>query len=150
MKNIQKSPKKRNRSSKKHIIWWNSPFSLNVKTNIGAKFLKLIDKHFPKSNPLHEVFNRNKVEMSYRNTSYLKKIISSQNSKVIRKYENNDQNRTCNCPKTKPCPLQGKCLLENVVYQAMVKTDNSEEAYVGLASTTSSEKKKSPKKLFFL
>ena len=129
-------PKKRNRSSKKHILWWNPPFSLNVKTNIGAKFLKLIDKHFPKSSPLHEVFNRNKVKVSYRNTSNLKKIISSQNSKIIRQFENKDQNKTCNCPKTKTCPLQGKCLLDNVVYQATVKSDNSEETYVGLASTT--------------
>ena len=95
------------------------------------------------------MFNRNKVKMSYRNTSNLKKIIASQNSKNIRKSENNDQNRTCNCPKTKPCPLQGKCLLENVVYQAMVKTDNSEETYVGLASTTSSEKKILRKNYFF-
>ena len=44
--------------------------------------------------------------------------------------------RTCNCPKTKTCPLQGKCLLDNVVYQARVKSDNSEETYIGLASTT--------------
>ena len=74
--------------------------------------------------------------MSYRNTSNLKKIIASQNSKVIRQSENKEQNKTCNCPKTKTCPLQGKCLLDNVVYQARVKSANSEETYVGLASTT--------------
>ena len=129
-------PKKRNRSNKKHILYWNPPFSLEVKTNIGAKFLKLIDKHFPKSNPLHGVFNRNKVKMSYRITPNLKKIIAAQNSKVIKQSENSDQTRTCNCPRTKTCPLQGKCLLDNVVYQATVKSDNSEETYVGLASTT--------------
>ena len=42
--------KKRRRS--RQIIWWNPPFSMNVKTNIGAKFLALIDKCFPKDGPL--------------------------------------------------------------------------------------------------
>ena len=82
------------------------------------------------------MFNRNKVKMSYRITPNLKKIIAAQNSKVIRQSENSDQMKTCNCPKTKICPLQGKCLLDNVVYQATVKSNNSEETYVGLTSTT--------------
>ena len=34
--------RKRNRNP----IYYNPPFSLNVKTNIGAAFLKLVDKHF--------------------------------------------------------------------------------------------------------
>ena len=38
------------RSRKKQILWFNLPFSSSVKTNVGAKFLKLIDKHFPKDN----------------------------------------------------------------------------------------------------
>ena len=42
----------------------------------------------------------------------------------------------CNCPNKSKCPLQGKCLVDNLVYQAIVKSDNSEESYVGLASTT--------------
>ena len=29
------------------VIWFNPPFSLNVKTNIGKVFLKLVRKHFP-------------------------------------------------------------------------------------------------------
>ena len=41
----------------------------------------------------------------------------------------------CNCQKP-PCPLQGKCLTDNLVYQATVKSDGNEHTYVGLASTT--------------
>ena len=32
-------------------LWFNTPYSLSVKTNIGAQFLNLIDTHFPKANP---------------------------------------------------------------------------------------------------
>ena len=64
---------------------------MTVKTNVGAKFLKLIDKHFPKSNPLNKVINRSNTKVSYRTTSNIKKIISSQNSKVVRKNEKNDE-----------------------------------------------------------
>ena len=38
--------------------------------------------------------------------------------------------------KQKICPLQGKCLLDNIVYQAKVKSETTEETYIGLASTT--------------
>ena len=34
----------RKRARKRHITWFNPPYSLNVKTNVGAKFLKIIDK----------------------------------------------------------------------------------------------------------
>ena len=47
------------------IIWFNPPYSLNVETNIGKTFLKLIDKYFLKTNKFHKIFNRNNVKVSY-------------------------------------------------------------------------------------
>ena len=41
----------------------------------------------------------------------------------------------CNCAKP-PCPLQGRCLTDNLVYQATVKSGTEEQTYIGLASTT--------------
>ena len=32
---------------KRQIIWFNPPFSANVKTNVGKIFMRLVDKHFP-------------------------------------------------------------------------------------------------------
>ena len=54
---------KRNRS--RNIIWFNPPFNKNVSTNVAKQFLNLIDEHFPKSNKLHAIFNRNAVKVSY-------------------------------------------------------------------------------------
>ena len=42
------TPSKKVRQRK--IIWFNPPYSVNVETNIGKTFLKLIDKHIPKTN----------------------------------------------------------------------------------------------------
>ena len=55
--------RKRNRS--RNTIWFNSPFSQNVKTNVGKTFLRLIYKHFPKTSKLHKIFNRRNVKISY-------------------------------------------------------------------------------------
>ena len=124
------------RSRKRKILWFNPPYSSSVKTNLGAKFLKLIDKHFPKSNPLSKIINRKNTKISYRTTSNIKKIISSHNQKVLRKTKPaEEEKRMCNCQKP-PCPLQNKCLTDNLVYKATVKSDGKEENYVGLASTT--------------
>ena len=51
-----------NKNRKRYIIWFNPPFSMNVKNNIGQNFLQLIDKHVPCSSKLHKIFNCNIVE----------------------------------------------------------------------------------------
>ena len=53
----------------RNIIWFNPPFSQNVKTNIGKLFLKLVKKHFPKHHRLHKIFNPNTVKLSYSSMS---------------------------------------------------------------------------------
>ena len=42
-----KTSKRKNRQ-RNNILWYNPPFSKNTSTNIGHKFLALVDKHFPK------------------------------------------------------------------------------------------------------
>ena len=52
-KKLKHKKRKRNRK----VIWFNPPYSDSVKTNIGGKFLNLIDKHF-KETSLEKYFNR--------------------------------------------------------------------------------------------
>ena len=47
--NTQNARRNRNRK----IIWFNPPYSKNVKTNIGKLFIKLVRKDFPKNNKYH-------------------------------------------------------------------------------------------------
>ena len=135
----QTNPKKRFR--KRKIIWFNPPYSLNVSTKIGHLFLKLVDKHFPPTNPLSKIFNRNTLKVSYRATPNIKRIISGHNNKILRDNNNttnnNNNSKTCNCTK-RECPLDGLCLTESVIYQATVKykdpdTDTDKlDTYIGL------------------
>ena len=62
IKYSQSQLKERNR--KRQIIWFNPPFSVNVKTNVGKLFMRLIDKHFPSHHKFHKLFNRNNVKLS--------------------------------------------------------------------------------------
>ena len=56
-----KTNKKKTR--KRKIIWFNPPYCLSVKTNVGKMFLKFIKKHFPKGNSLNKIFNKNTVKI---------------------------------------------------------------------------------------
>ena len=61
-------------------------------------------------------------------------IIAGKNASVLKGI--GDQKRECSCPKGKTCPLDKKCLSENIIYQATVTQPNNEtKTYVGLTST---------------
>ena len=127
------NPAKKKRCRKRTITWFNPPFASNVRTNIGAKFLKLIDKHFPPTNPLSKLINRNNVKVSYMCTPNLARTISAHNSKVISQTLPKPNVKKCSCPQNAVCPLGGECLEENIVYQATVSSnDGATEKYVGL------------------
>ena len=110
---------------------------MNIKTNVGASFLKLLDKHFPKHHPLHKILNRHNVKVSYRNTQNIKQIISAHNKKIL-KEEEKQADPKCNCKDKELCPLNGKCQDQNIIYQATIVTNQPEpetHTYVGLTAT---------------
>ena len=64
------------RTRRRKIIWFNSPYSRSVKTNIGKNFLHLLVKHFPTNNKMQKIFNKNTVKVSYRCMKNMDSIIS--------------------------------------------------------------------------
>ena len=113
--------KKRHRNT----IWYNPPYSKNVQTNIGRTFLNILDKESPKGHPLHKIFNRNTVKVSYSCMTNLKQNIDGHNKSLL--HDKKDaQTKSCNCRNPSDCPLSGNCLKESVIYQANVqqKTTN--------------------------
>ena len=129
--NKQSKNKKRTRSRK--LIWFNPPFSTNVKTDVARKFLKIVDKNFPKNHKFRKLFNRNTLKVSYSCLPNMSSIISSHNKKVLS--NNTTQNDiTCNCRKKELCPLKGKCQDKSVIYLCNVKTPENEQGsnYIGL------------------
>ena len=59
--NTQNARRNRNRK----VIWFNPPYSQNMKTNIGKLFVKLVRKHFPKNSKYHKIFNLNTLKLSF-------------------------------------------------------------------------------------
>ena len=119
--NIDTSSNKKQR--KRNIIWFNPPYSKNVKTNIGKIFLNLIKKHFPPHHKFHKLFNKNTVKISYSCTRNIKSIINSHNAKIFFPKKSTEQ-RTCNYLNKVNCPLEQKCITTNIVYKAKVTSYN--------------------------
>ena len=127
--------KKKNR--RKNETWFNPPFSLNVKSRVGKDFLTLLDNCFPPNNPLHKLFTRQTVKLSYKRMPNMAQAVSGHNAKLLRDDRPVDEQPGCNCrggPTN--CPVGGKCLTNCVVYEAKVTeqlTGNS-ETYTGVTS----------------
>jgi hypothetical protein len=125
--------KNKHKNRKRNIIWFNPPYSGNVKSNIGRTFLKLINKHFPKRSKLHKIFNQNNVKVSYSCMRSMGSIIRTHNSCIRRKENHEAPKKECNCRAKGSCPLRGKCLTESIVYKATVKSGETSKFYVGLS-----------------
>ena len=65
------------RKRKRDITWYNPPFDSNVKTNLGRKFLHIVDKCFQKSHPFYKIFNRHNLKLSYSCMPNMKSVVSS-------------------------------------------------------------------------
>ena len=127
--NIDDNQEKKKR--KRNIIWYNPPYSVNVKMNIGKLFFRLSQKHFPKTHKFYKTFNKNCVKLSYSSMCNIASIISSHNKSVLRPII---QDHGCNCRQKNDCPIQNKCLTPNIVYEATVtnNVDTVEKIYFGL------------------
>lgn len=105
------------------MILRRSSWNYNVKTTLGRRFLNIVDRHFPKNNPLHKIINRHTLELRYSCMPNMKTVISSQTTKKLLSDCNQSRNSTqtldkeCNCREKDQCPLEGKCLASNGVYQ---------------------------------
>ena len=79
------TPTQSKTTRKRNIIWFtDSPYSKNVKTNVAQKFLRLIDKHFPKYR-INKILNRNSIKVSYSCMPNVKSNISSHNHCALKK-----------------------------------------------------------------
>ena len=55
---------------------------MNVATKVGKKFFQILEDTIPPGHPLHKVFNRKTVKLSYSTMPNMLKKISAHNSKV--------------------------------------------------------------------
>ena len=72
------------------------PYNKNVSTNVGRKFLHLIQKHF-NSGHLKQLFNKNNMKVSYSFTQNIASIIKSHNTTISTTLAT--ETDPCNCRK---------------------------------------------------
>ena len=131
------------RKRKRKVIWYNPPFNANVKTNVAEEFLRIIDSCIPKE--YRKLFNRNNVKVSYCTMPNMAEIVQSHNARVLAPPEIPPA-QTCNCTpryiqQHGPCPLNGVCLTECLVYKATVSVPQRRDMhYIGLAGHTFKER----------
>ena len=108
-------------------------YNPTIVTDVGRKFLSLLDKHFKPGDHLHKHINKNTVKISYSTCPNMKTQISKHNAKVLRK-EDSSEKKECKCLKKQPeCPVEGKCQTSSVVYKAEVEIPNTvTKSYIGL------------------
>ena len=80
----------------RNILWFNPPFSKNVKTNIARDFLKFIDKHFPPNNNHAKLFNIHNARVSYSRNENME-TINRHNKAVLNRH---NKRAKINVPKT--------------------------------------------------
>ena len=113
-----------NQQRKRKIIWFNPPYSFNVKTNVRKLFLKLLDRHFLRAHKFHKIFNRNIVKISYCCMKNMGSIISPHIKQVL---QPRNKKYGCNCRKKENCPLDKKCLTSNIIYEAQISNNANDE-----------------------
>ena len=113
--NPQQSQRGRRRTRQRKVVWFNPPWSFNIKTNIAGKFISLLKKHFPPNSDLYKLINTKKVKVSYSTCPNMDSFIKSHNSKLMRE-EDKTIEPGCNCRGgISACPLQGRCQIQSLV-----------------------------------
>ena len=129
----------RNKNRGRKILWFSPPYSCNVATNIGKKFLLLLDKHFPKAHKLSKVFSRNNVKVSYSSMPNFASIINVHNKKILNEKIAKTTYASCNCRVKAPFPLDGNRLQFSLVYickATTTKITNDYPHYIGLTENS--------------
>ena len=117
------NPSNANRRKRgRKIIWFNPPFSRSVVTDVGKQFLRLLDVHFPEHDPLHKIFNRQTVKVSYGCMPNIRASINAHNKSILEDKVELTPGE-CNCREPEECPMPGECTTPNLLYEATIKSN---------------------------
>ena len=134
--NDQDNQNKKKPKRTRKIIYFNPPYCQSVKTNIGKIFLQLIDKHFKEDHKLNKIINKNNCKISYSCMNNIKKLIQKHNRKYLKNKNDEENTILCNCRIKNKCPLNNKCLVENVIYKATISSAKETKNYLGSTGGT--------------
>ena len=107
-------------------------------------------KHFPNGNPLHKIFNKNTLKVSYSCMGNMASITSSHTRTILNPDVSLEYG--CNCRSKNECPLQNKRLNPKIVSRSNVENDINDEKklYFGFSETPSRSVSEMTKKKFIM
>ena len=97
LENRKTSQRRKRKNRRRNIIWFNPPFSRNVSTNLGQRFFRLINKHFPNGSCLHKIFNQTIIKLSYSCMPNMSSIIKRHNNEILKPTTMDTTTRQDNC-----------------------------------------------------
>ena len=123
--NIRQPPKHAttNKNRKRNIIRINPPYSANIVTKVGKHILSLLDKHFPSHHMFRKIFNRYTVKVSWSCMANMKRIVNSHNHEITNP-KTITKEKTCNYVAKAKRPLSQNCLINNIIYKAVLTSTN--------------------------
>ena len=127
--------RKKIQQRRRKVIWFNPPYNNWVSTNIRKTFFHLLWKHFPPSNRLHKICNKNVIKLSYSCTPNMANILTTHNKRLLKSHNGKSEFKPCNCRYKLSCPLNGNCQDKAIVYQTTVQTKDQSKNYIGLCKT---------------
>ena len=75
----------------------------SVRTNIGKKFLQIVNKYFGDNSKFKKYLNKNNIKLSYSCLPNIETFIKNHNKKLTNSNKNNEE-ETCNCIDKEKCP----------------------------------------------
>ena len=84
---FEKPSQNTRRNPNKKVIWFNPPFSLSIKTDIGKELFKLIRKHFPRNHSFRKIFNLNTIRIRFSLMKTMKNLIKQHDARVLKNEE---------------------------------------------------------------
>ena len=84
-KNERENVNNKKRNGQRNVIWFNPPFSVNVKIKVRNYFLNLIRKHFPPRHEFSKLLNPNTIKVSYSSMPNIKAEINKRNKNTLEK-----------------------------------------------------------------
>ena len=96
------------RNCNRKIIWFNPPYSVNVKTNIGRIFLRFIYKHFRRHHKYRKLIIRSNIKISFSCMPNMASVIRNHNTSLLKGPTPADMKK-CGCRQKAERPLD-KCV----------------------------------------
>ena len=120
-------------------IYAYSSYDERIQRKQGAQCRKcraITVKHFHKEHKLNKIFNRYSVKVSHSCTRNIEHIIKNHNKNITASYIDKSAQASCNCKEKNKCPLEGNCLIKNIVCMATVETETNTSSYVGVTGNS--------------